>query len=89
MQFSTNRIAGCDFASLWPPHLEHTWVQKLFPVYGLLKFTKNMQFRLKSPCDLRIYQPVLQLAVFDIDLGGPMSILYDGYGFMTFVILLL
>ena len=31
-----------------------------------------------------MYQPFPQLAVFDIDLGGPMSILYAGYGFMTF-----
>ena len=30
------------------------------------------------------YQPLPQLAVFDIDLGGPMSILYAGYGVMTF-----
>ena len=29
----------------------------------------------KIPCDLRNYQLVPQLAVFDIDLGGPMSIL--------------
>ena len=42
-----------------------------------------MEFRLKILVIFN-YQPLPQLAVFDIDLGGPMSILYAGYGFMTF-----
>ena len=76
MQFSTHLKAGCDLASLWPPHLEHIWSPKMASCIWVIEIHKKHAISSKNPCDLRNYQPVPQLAVFDIDLGGPMSILY-------------
>ena len=84
MQLSTNPIAGCDLASLWPPNLEHIWGPKWLPVYGLLKITKKYEISSKNPCDLRNCQPVPQLAVFDIDLGGPKASPVWGFWFYDF-----
>ena len=54
VQFSTNPIAGCDLASLWPPNLEHIWGPKWLPVYGWLKTTKKHEISSKNPCDFLI-----------------------------------
>ena len=84
MQFSTNLIAGCNLASLWPPHLEHIWGPKIASCIYVIEIHKEPEISSKNPCDLRNYKSVPQLAVFDIDLGGPKASPVWGFWFYDF-----
>jgi hypothetical protein len=81
--FSNNPIAGCDFCIPRTSRFAAYLGSQMAACIWVILYYHNLQL-LWDLCN----QPLPRLAVIDIDLGGPMSILYAGYSFMPFFLIL-